>query len=127
MGQAIALGKDFQAARTKVVDALKTEGFGVLTEIDVQKTFKEKIDKDFRRYTILGACNPTLAHEALQIDLDVGMMIPCNVLLYEDDAGVTHVKPVDPTRAAESIDNPGLTDFAADVKTKITRALAALK
>lgn len=126
MEQAIALGRDFQAARTKVVEALKTEGFGVLTEIDVQKTFKEKIDRDFRRYTILGACNPTLAHEALQIDLDVGMMIPCNVLLFEDDEGVTYVKPVDPTRAAESIDNPDLTDFAVDVKTKITRALATL-
>lgn len=123
MGQAIALGKDFQAARTKVVEALKTEGFGVLTEIDVQKTFKDKINKDFRRYTILGACNPTLAHEALQIDLDVGMMIPCNV---QDDEGVTHVKPVDPTRAAESIDNPGLTEFAADVKTKMARALATM-
>lgn len=124
--QTRALGKDFGAARERVVAALKTEGFGVLTEIDVQQTLKQKIDADFRRYTILGACNPTLAHQALQIDLNVGMMMPCNVLLFEGDDGVVYAKAVDPAAAAAGLDNPALSDFAAAVKARMARALDTL-
>lgn len=120
------LGKDFVAARAQVIDALKEEGFGVLTEVDVTNTLKEKLDVDFRRYHILGACNPKLAHAALQIDLDVGMMMPCNVILYESDEGELRVKAVDPTRSAEALGNDGLRDFAVQVRDKLARVLERL-
>ena len=93
----------FDGALARVPEALKAEGFGVLTEIDVQATLKKKLDVDFRRYRILGACNPPFAHRALQHSLDVGMLMPCNVIVYETDDGKTVVSAVDPmqTMAAQ--------------------------
>lgn len=116
----------FDEARAAVVEALKTEGFGLLTEADIRQTLKTKIDVDFKPYTILGACNPKLAHEALQRELKVGLMMPCNVILYEDDAGAVHVEAIDASMAAEGLGNPALDDFAAAVTDKLAAVIATL-
>lgn len=107
----------------RVPEALKSEGFGVLTEIDVKQTLKQKIDVDFRRYKILGACNPALAHRALGSDLDVGVLLPCNVVVYEKDDGHTVVSAVDPVAAIGSFGSDELAALAVEVKTKLQRAL----
>lgn len=117
----------FDEAMTQVTEALKAEGFGVLTEIDVQKTLKQKIDVDVRRYQILGACNPALAHKALQIDPLVGLMMPCNVVLYEGEtAGVVEVLAINANEAAKALGNPALEDFAVQVTERLDRALKSL-
>ena len=117
----------YEDALEKVPAALKTEGFGVLTEIDVKATLKKKLDVDFRKYKILGACNPPLAHKALSAELDVGVLLPCNVVLWEDDAGKTMVAAMDPYVVMSSlIDNPGVKGLAEEVRTKLTRALDTL-
>lgn len=120
-----SLSSGYEAALTQVVDALKTEGFGVLTEIDVRDTLKAKLGIEFRRYKILGACNPPLAHRALQAELDVGLMLPCNVVVYEDDAGHAVVTAVDPTQtmAAQHAD---LLPIAEEVRAKLARVLERL-
>lgn len=106
--------------------ALKTEGFGVLTEIDVQDTLRKKLGAEFRRYKILGACNPELAHRALQIELEIGLMLPCNVIVYEGDDGNAVVSAIDPTQTVGSADNPRLTELATTVRDKLASALARL-
>ena len=116
----------YEEALVRVPEALKSEGFGVLTEIDVQSTLKQKIGVDFRRYKILGACNPSLAHAALQIELDAGLMLPCNVIVYEGDDGKAQVLAVDPTQTVAAAGNPKLVELATTVKEKLTRALATL-
>lgn len=106
---------------------LEEEGFGILTEIDMTATLKEKLDVDFRRYRILGACNPALAHKALGTDLDVGVMLPCNVLVYEDDDGNTVVSVMDPVAAIGAFgDHPTLREVAADAKARLERVLEKL-
>src|SRR5579859_1202593 len=105
----------FDEAVAKVTDALKTEGFGVLTEIDVQATLKKKLDVDFRRYKILGACNPAFAHKALETSLDVGLLLPCNVVVYEEDGGATHVAAIDPLETIAARGEPALQGIARDV------------
>ena len=117
----------YDEALTRVPEALKSEGFGVLTEIDVQSTLKQKLGVDFRRYRILGACNPPLAHEALQADLEVGLMLPCNVVVYEADDGKAVVMAIDPTKTVAATGNPKLVELAETVKQKLTRALARLE
>lgn len=119
-----SLSLPYEAVLAKLPDALKSEGFGVLTQIDVQKTLHEKLGVEFRRYMILGACNPALAHRALQAELDVGVMLPCNVIVYEDGSNTT-VTAVDPmqTIAASS---EGLRVIAEEVRAKLTRALDQL-
>lgn len=120
------LATSFDEALERVPEALKIEGFGVLTEIDVQRTLKEKLGADFRRYKILGACNPPFAHQALEIDLQAGLMMPCNVILYEEDGGRTHLLAVDPTQTVASLGDPRLVALAAAVKEKLVRALDRL-
>lgn len=105
--------------------ALATEGFGVLTEIDVRKTLADKLGVDFRRYRIVGACNPSFAHRALQHELEVGLLLPCNVVVYEADDGATVVSAVDPTISLGDR-HPGLTPLAEDVRAKLGRALLQL-
>jgi len=114
----------YDAVLAKLPEALKSEGFGVLTEIDVRNTLREKLGVDFRRYKILGACNPPLAHRALQAELSIGVMLPCNVIVYED-GDKTVVIAVDPMRtiAAES---PALKPIAEEVRGKLARVLERL-
>lgn len=118
------LGIDYDAALAKLPDALKSEGFGVLTEIDVRDTLRAKLGVEFRRYKIFGACNPPLAHRALQADLGVGVMLPCNVIVYEDGdrAVVTAVDPMQ-TFAAQ---DERLRPVAEEVRAKLARVLDRL-
>ncbi|HEY6546269.1 MAG TPA: DUF302 domain-containing protein [Vicinamibacteria bacterium] len=117
----------FEEALVRVPAALKTEGFGVLTEIDVASTLKEKLNVDFRRYRILGACNPALAHQALQASLDVGLMLPCNVTVYEGDDGRAVVSAVDPVQTPVAQADPRIREVAELVRTKLERVLAGLQ
>ena len=119
------LSSGYEVALTQVVEALKTEGFGVLTEIDVRDTLKNKLGVEFRRYKILGACNPPLAHRALEAELDVGIMLPCNVIVYEDDAGHAVVTAVDPTQTMAA-HHAGLLPVATEVRDKLARVIERL-
>jgi uncharacterized protein (DUF302 family) len=115
----------FDQALARVTEALKAEGFGVLTQIDVQATLKEKIGADFRRYRILGACNPKLAYRALSTELEVGVMMPCNVIVYEGDDGKAVVSAIDPVATIAST-HAGLNVIAGEVRFGLQRALAAV-
>jgi len=117
---------DFDGALAKIPEALKAEGFGVLTEIDVKATLKKKIDVDFRRYRILGACNPPFAHKALQHSLDVGMLMPCNVIVYETDDGKTVVSAVDPMQTMAAQGDPEMAPLAEAVRQKLQRVVDSL-
>lgn len=116
----------FDEALVKVPEALKSEGFGILTEIDVAATLKAKLDVDFRPYRILGACNPPLAHQALQANLDVGTMLPCNVIVYDSGDGRTVVTAVDPTETAAARQDPRIRGVAETVRAKLEKVLAQL-
>jgi uncharacterized protein (DUF302 family) len=106
-----------------VIAALSKEGFGVLTDIDVQATLKKKLDADTPKYRILGACNPTLAHQALQAESKLGVMLPCNVIVRQTESGGVEVASVDPVSAMERVGNPQLAPVAAQVREKLQRAL----
>lgn len=122
-GTALDLPFEEAVARTKA--ALKEEGFGVLSEIDVQATLKEKIGADFERYVILGACNPQLAHRALQAEHELGLLLPCNVIVHEHD-GRSAVAIVDPDAMLGVIDNPALREVAAEAKARLQRVAQRL-
>jgi uncharacterized protein (DUF302 family) len=126
LGMRKTLSCGFDDALAKVPQALKTEGFGVLTEIDVKQTLKQKLDVDFRRYRILGACNPPLAHKVLSTNLDVGLMLPCNVIVYEGDDGRAVVTAVDPMQTPAAQADPRIAEVATAVKDKLGRVLALL-
>jgi uncharacterized protein (DUF302 family) len=115
----------YDEALARVPDLLKAEGFGILTRIDVKETLKQKIGVDFRRYQILGACNPPLAHRALSAELEVGVMLPCNVVVYEGDDGRAVVIAVDPL-ATVAAGHPALAPIAAEVRERLSRALDGL-
>jgi uncharacterized protein (DUF302 family) len=112
----------FDEAKKKVVDELKKEGFGVLSEIDVQAKFKEKLGVDFKKYLILGACNPPSAYKALQSEENIGLMLPCNVILYERNGG-TAVGIIRPTVAMQMIENDQLIGIAREIERKLKRTL----
>lgn len=116
----------FEEARLRVVDALKTEGFGVLTEVDVQDTLQQKLGVEFRRYRILGACNPPFAHQALSIDLEAGLMMPCTIAMYEGDDGNVTVIAGDPSELAQATGRGELAELARVIRDKLARALAQL-
>ncbi len=120
------LDMGFDDALKRIPEALKTEGFGVLTEIDVQQTLKKKLDVDFRRYRILGACNPPFAHKALQHSLDVGMLMPCNVIVYETDEGRTVVSAVDPMQTMAAQGDPEMRPLADAVQQKLKKVVDSL-
>lgn len=120
------LGATFDEAVARTRDALGAEGFGVITEIDVQKTLKTKLGVDFRRYLILGACNPALAYEALKLEANVGAMLPCNVVVQEADDGGIEVSAIDPVASMQAIDNPDLKAKARQVADKLQSALKRL-
>jgi len=112
----------YEEALQRTKDALKEEGFGVLTEIDVQKTLKEKLDADFRRYDIIGACNPPLARRALETELDIGLLLPCNVIVYEEDGGSV-VAAFNPEAVLALAGNPKLAEVAGEARSKLARAI----
>jgi uncharacterized protein (DUF302 family) len=115
----------FEQAIDKVTEELKKEGFGVLTTIDVKDTLKKKIDVDFKKYTILGACNPKLAYSALQVEEELGLLLPCNIIVYEK-GGKTVVSVFDPIIMTVVIENPEMKPVAEEVKNKLQRVLAAV-
>jgi uncharacterized protein (DUF302 family) len=121
------LRASYDDALARVLEALKSEGFGVLTEIDMQSTLKQKLGVAFRRYKILGACNPPFAHQALSEDLVAGLLLPCNVVVYEADDRRAVVMAVDPTQTVTATGNPELRKIAEAVKEKLTRAIARLE
>jgi uncharacterized protein (DUF302 family) len=127
LGLKKVLRSGFEEALARVPEALKTEGFGVLTEIDVTDTLKKKLDVDFRRYRILGACNPALAHRALEASLDVGLMLPCNVIVYEADDGRAVVTAVDPLQTLAAQEDLGVRGVAEVVRAKLEKVLARLE
>lgn len=116
----------FEITETRVRDELLKQGFGILSEIDVSHKFKEKLGKDFRKYLILGACNPALAWEAFGQEINIGTLLPCNVVLYEHDNGNTAVMIMDPVAALSLIRNPAVSELAMSVKQKMELVLAAL-
>ena len=122
-----ALRATYDEALARVPEALKSEGFGVLTQIDVKSTLQQKLGVDFRRYQILGACNPPFAHQALEIDLEAGLIMPCNVVVYELDDGNAVVLAVDPMKTAAATGNPKLVELAGSLREKLSRALAKLE
>jgi uncharacterized protein (DUF302 family) len=124
-GLTAKLSVPYDEAVDKVTTALKSEGFGILTEIDVKSTLKKKLDADFRRYVILGACNPPLAHRALQAELDVGLLLPCNVIVYEEGEGSV-VSIIDPLTMVEVSDNPALGEVAQEAKARLQRVVDGL-
>lgn len=115
-------GMSFDEARARTVDALKNEGFGVLTEIDVKSTLKAKLDRDFRRYVILGACNPQLAHQALEAELGIGLLLPCNVCVWEEDGGSV-VSIARPDAMFELVKRPDVQPVAREADRRLRRAL----
>ena len=126
-GMRTHLDVPYETAIERVTAALKTEGFGVLTTIDVQSTLKQKLDVDFRRYVILGACNPTLAHRALSTELEIGLLLPCNVIVYEDDRGPgSVVSIVDPHAMLGTGINPALAPVADEAAARLRRVLAEI-
>ncbi len=110
----------FEDTINKVTEELKKEGFGILTTIDVKETLKNKIDVDFKKYTILGACNPPLAHKALQAEEEIGLLLPCNVIVYEKD-GKSAVSVFDPSLMSKVVENEKMNPIAEEVKEKLQR------
>lgn len=119
------VGLAYEQAVEKVTAELKKEGFGVLTTIDVKETLKAKLNVEFPRYVILGACNPPFAYKALQADEHVGLLLPCNVIVYEK-AGTTVVAAFDPMVMTAVMDNPGMHPIATEVRERLDRVIAAL-
>lgn len=115
--------QNFEEAIEKVTAALKEEGFGVLTEIDVKDTLKKKLDVDFRKYRILGACNPNFAHQALQKEDKIGTMLPCNVIVQELDNGKVEVAAVDPIASMQSVENKELASIAGQVQERLKKVI----
>ena len=127
LGLTTTLQVDYATALQKVTDALKTEGFGVLTEIDVKETLKKKLDVDFRPYKILGACNPSLAHRALSAASEVGLLLPCNVTVSEVEAGRVQVSIIDPLMMMSVVEGAALQPIALEARERLNRVIAALE
>ncbi|MBE2200697.1 MAG: DUF302 domain-containing protein [Anaerolinea sp.] len=126
LGINVYLEMDFATAVATVTDELKKEGFGVLTEIDIKATLKQKLDVDFRPYKILGACNPSLAHKALSMLPEVGLLLPCNVTVAQEEDGRILVSLIDPEIMLGMVRHPALAELAGDAKARLTRVAAAL-
>jgi uncharacterized protein (DUF302 family) len=127
-GFKIALQLPFDEAVTRATDALKAQGFGVLTTIDVRQTLKAKLDRDFRKYVILGACNPPLADRALRAELEIGLLLPCNVIVYETSSSSSVVAAMDPLAALGVVgENEALTEVAHEADVRLRQALASLE
>ena len=116
----------FEGAIEQVTEALKAEGFGVLTEIDVRATMKKKLDVDFRNYRILGACNPPFAHKALEAEDKIGTMLPCNVIVQENGEGEVEVAAVDPVSSMQAVSNSALEPIAGEIRDRLRRVIDSL-
>ena len=121
-----SLKGNFEEVIGMVKESLSKEGFGVLTEIDVRKTMKAKLDIDFRNYVILGACNPPSAYKALTAEDKIGVLLPCNVIVQEKEENIIEVATVDPLGSMQAVDNPGLGEVAVFVREKLIKAVDAL-
>lgn len=126
LGFQSTLNLEYEAALEKVTEALKAEGFGVLTSVDVKETMKKKLDADFRKYTILGACNPPLAYKALTARPDVGLLLPCNVIVYEE-GNMTIVNIIDPLSMTNFIQDPTLEAVAQEARQRLKRVSEAIQ
>lgn len=127
LGLTATLDTSFEAALERVAAALKTEGFGILTEIDVKDTFKKKLDVDFRPYKILGACNPSLAHRSLTAAPEVGLLLPCNVTVSQSDDGVVQVSIIDPLTMMSVLPNDALRQVAHEARERLERVIGLLR
>jgi len=117
------LDASYDEAIARATEELKKEGFGILTEIDVKEALKKKLDVDFRKYKILGACNPSFAYKALQAEDKIGTMLPCNVIVQETDDGKVEVSAIDPIASMQAIDNQSLGDIAKQVREKLKKVI----
>ena len=117
---------NFDDTIQKVTEALKTEGFGILTEIDIKATLKKKLDVDFYNYKILGACNPPFAYKALLAEDKIGTMLPCNVIVQEKVAGQVEVSAVDPAASMQAVENNALNEIAAEIRTRLQKVIEQL-
>lgn len=120
------LAMSFDEAVIKVTEELKKGGFGIITEIDVKETLKKKLDVDFRKYKILGACNPHFAYQALQVENKIGLMLPCNVIVQEISEEKTEVAAIDPIASMQAIENPKLRNVAEQVQSKLKKVIDSL-
>jgi uncharacterized protein (DUF302 family) len=120
------LEMSFEEAITRVTNELKKEGFGILTDINVREKLKEKLNVDFRNYRILGACNPAFAYQALQAEDKIGTMLPCNVIVQEDEEGNIEVAAIDPIASMQAIQNPKVRDIAKQVQAKLKTVIGSL-
>jgi uncharacterized protein (DUF302 family) len=123
-GKTVEIG--FTDAVARVTQALQVEGFGVLTDIDVAATMKRKLDQDMPPYRILGACNPALAHRAIAAEPEIGLLLPCNVVVREDGAGAVHVEFMDPAAVLELVDKPEISRVAGEVRQRLERVMTSL-
>lgn len=121
------ISMSFDEALLAIPEALKTEGFGVLTQIEVDSVFKQKLGLPFRRYRILGACNPNLAHRALSSNLLAGVMLPCNVVVWESDDGKAQVAAIDPREAPAALADPAIGELAQEVYQRLSRVVGSLQ
>lgn len=120
------LHQDFEKVIDRVTEELKKEGFGILTEIDVKETLKKKLDVDFKKYRILGACNPTYAHKALEAEDKIGTMLPCNVIVQEISKGVIEVAAINPMASMQAVENEKLAEIAGDITAKLENVIEKL-
>jgi uncharacterized protein (DUF302 family) len=127
-GLRVVVPLTYEQAVERATEALKAEGFGVLTTIDVKQTLKQKLDREFRKYAILGACNPTLADRALHTELEIGLLLPCNVIVYESEPGQSVIAAMAPIAALGIVgENAELSGVAEDADQRLRRALAAIE
>ncbi|MCQ0112986.1 Uncharacterized conserved protein, DUF302 family [Zhouia amylolytica] len=122
----IVKGKEFDEVIDLVTEALKNEGFGILTEIDVKETFKKKLDVDFKKYKILGACNPNFAHKAIQNEDKIGVLLPCNVIIIDQDNKNIEVAVVNPIESMSAVKNDKLEEIASEVQNKLIKAISSV-
>jgi uncharacterized protein (DUF302 family) len=120
------VGMDFDSAVQRATEELGKQGFGILTDIDVSATLKKKLDVDFPRYRILGACNPPLAHRALLAEPEIGALLPCNVVVREDGTGKVRVEFMDPDAVLRLVDKPAIGELAAEVRSRLEKVMAGL-